>query len=156
MKDNNTENLSVKFAFRVTAWIMGIFGCACVLGVMAWCIDPEYEHFSKSKIKEIEQQFQIKVSDNVKLTKYKDSSYLDTDRTIQLEVTDLEMFLSDNIIEEVYEVPKEESHFATWLLENCTFYKIEGPYGNGYFSDMYISYSEEKGKYFACIYQGPH
>lgn len=60
--------------------------------------NPHYTRFTKNRKAEMEEKFSITITDNIKLRKYKDSSFLaQLDYTLYLYADDLETFMTENI-----------------------------------------------------------
>lgn len=107
--------------------------------IMTW--ETTYHHFGRIRTEEMEQIFNIAVTDDVKLLEYHDRTFLtQIDKSLTLEVDDYEKFINNNISAEV-EIDDDTPFYEK---DDAMYYK----YGKIY---VEITSSESDGKYLVVL-----
>ncbi|MGB4090579.1 MAG: hypothetical protein WBK46_01385 [Ruminococcus flavefaciens] len=76
-----------------------------------WCMaGTTYKHFGKSRTREMEREYGISVDDNVKLLLYEADIGFDNDKVLDLETSDYEKFIKENINFDIEDIEYSEEH----------------------------------------------
>lgn len=149
-KEGKTKKVSpVKIAVKVlviaalSVALLYVLLYIVVWGAFVWSLGPKsYTKFNKERIKEIEQIFDITVTDDVKLIYYEEFRGMhDIIYTLTLEVDDYELFIQNNIGCDV------EADTSDHAGENTLYYKYKDRW-----TDIKVEQSENEGKYTVNIY----
>ena len=148
MENNNSEKEIdkrkeiIKDLLIVAGVIIGavILVYICEIGLLI--SDEKYHHFGPKRVSEMEACFNITVTDDIKLKKYVDSSFLvGIEKNLYLEVEDYEKFLEENVnyeIEQVERVDMAESSDNGYI----SFHGKDNPQ-----YEIYVTIPEDNGKY---------
>lgn len=134
----------VKKAIIITAALIILIPAILYFGfIILMTADTHYYIFTEKRTEQMEERFQITVTDDVKLLHYEDSSFLIAEnRTLTLETEDYEKFINNNINADI------ESYTPDYAREDTLYYK----YVNSR-REVRVSPSKHKGKYIITIWQ---
>lgn len=103
--------LLLKIAAVITGGIIALI-IAFYLLFMWSMAGTTYEHFGKSRTREMEIEYGISVDDNVKLLSYYADIGFDNDKVLELETSDYEKFIKDNIKFDIEDIEYSEDHIS--------------------------------------------
>lgn len=105
----------IKAIFKIFASVAGIILIiigALFLLFMCSMAGTTYEHFGKSRTREMENEYGISVDDNVKLLSYYADIGFDNDKVLELETSDYEKFIKDNINFDIEDIEYSEDRIS--------------------------------------------
>ncbi|MDE7292851.1 MAG: hypothetical protein K2N72_00345 [Oscillospiraceae bacterium] len=133
----------VKKFIIITAALILLIPAILYFGfIILMTADTHYYIFTEKRTEQMEERFQITVTDDVKLLHYEDSSFLIAENcTLTLETEDYEKFINNNINADIEEDPYDNAS------ERILHYKYV--HSN---REVTISPSKHKGKYTVTIH----